>query len=1153
MSALPDLPDLATQAHILATQHGVAIPVSAQAEVWLRAVWGAMPAGSLVGLVGADEYIKAEGIRATSTPVWMRWGDELTPLLEWAEALNNKRFLLEGQGGIYWNAASRKESVLDRYHARGKHSELAQITSFFCDLDAGKRGYSLAEGVKVLLSMPLPPSGIIFSGGGLQAVHILSEAWSIPNEAAVLEYKDYSLALYKPTFDAAGLKLDTSVHEAGREMRLPGYVNRKKDRNTFARIIYWHPEIVYSPAEIREKVALLPSKPRLAPYLPITHVLPGDMPAGSYAVTHDFIHYLIEGNAPVERHPTMLKLANQAARAGIPSQDFTDRMRPIAERWFSVTGELHRAGYELDSAVNWAYTRRNEDRDEYTGYGDWLVLLTPDGFKQADAITQELHRNKPVEITPAPEALQEAEPEPKQSLETVRAEQATTLRQYQAAKTHGMGTYLLMRTSPGAGKTYLTLKAAERYAKEVRDTGETEGKVAMLTLFKDPENGAESWQKRIHEHGGDPSLYRYMVARNGDPSSAGYCSHHKQAERVANKGYVVTATLCTRCPDETECKLKWYRSQFLKAQEAPILLARHQHGMIQELMQQRDFIIFDESPLEIISKPTIVKLDDLIWTAENKFHEMQSPKESSLLRRWVKVIHDIVALNLSVDAHTYPTAEHVKLGGKWFFDRLAHELGAGDLAEIAGLALSMVREIVKSTLPDTSIEAVETLPLNWILDTWRVFEQEYHKHYQQQASSWNSRLIVWANELRIYPMGAFSFKQKTKIVITDATGLPHLYGKAFVYPKEKHGEKSELPREGHVYEGKLTPKSQIIQFTGTDHSKTSLRKESRPQSTRTEKLVLMTLMTTDKGELGFDAEDFAPDPDNLARIKTLILELIKQHAGSLLIVSYMEFAQKLREWNRQYKLLPEEQIQWYRSLRGKNDYKNLNAVLLIGTPRIPKMDLLALAQVWYWNDEFPIDDTPLLRIEPYPDYLDPEDGKPRGYQYIGFADERVNALYVGLVSAEMRQCYERIRPNASLDADGSHIEKHVYIASGFPCTDHVNMLTSWATWGLDLAGMNYYTSQLAQGKAVFQSDFTEHIMKKMNCSYNTAKACFERILARTASNGVEQGRKKKPQKLIVLDWLAQDPIRAKLSSRVIAKELGVHTEAVQAALKEFKR
>ncbi|MBZ4284019.1 hypothetical protein LAJ55_14525, partial [Streptococcus pneumoniae] len=71
-----------------------------------------------------------------------------------------------------------------------------------------------------------------------------------------------------------------------------------------------------------------------------------------------------------------------------------------------MTGELHRAGYELDSAVNWAYTRRSEDRDEYTGYGDWLVLLTPDGFKQADAITQELHRNKPVEITPAPEATQ---------------------------------------------------------------------------------------------------------------------------------------------------------------------------------------------------------------------------------------------------------------------------------------------------------------------------------------------------------------------------------------------------------------------------------------------------------------------------------------------------------------------------------------------------------------------------------------------------------------------------------------------------------------------------------------------------------------------------------------------------------------------------
>jgi hypothetical protein len=993
--------------------------------------------------------------------------------------------------------------------------------------------------------MPLPPSGIVFSGGGLQAVHILSEAWAVPNEAAAREYNDYSRALYRPTFERAGLKLDTSVHDAAREMRLPGYVNRKPGRDTFARIIYWHPEITYTPAEIRAKVTLPPPKPKL-----VSSVLPTTQnPTGTYSVSQDFIYYLIEGNKPQDRHPVIVSLALQAARSGMPAQTFIERMRPIAERWFSVTGELHRAGYELDSAVSWAYTHRSEDRDEYTGFGDWLVLLTPDGFKQADAITQELHRNKPVEITPAPTEPQESEAEPKQSLETVRAEQSQTLRQYQEVKTHGMGTYLLMRTSPGAGKTYLTLKAAERYAKEVRDTGETEGKVAMLTLFKDPENGAESWQKRIHEHGGDPSLYRYMVARNGDPSSAGYCSHHKQAERVANKGYVVTATLCTRCPDETECKLKWYRSQFLKAQEAPILLARHQHGMIQELMQQRDFIIFDESPLEIISKPTIVKLDDLIWTAENKFHEMQSPKESSLLRRWVKVIHDIVALNLSVDAHTYPTAEHVKLGGKWFFDRLAHELGAGDLAEIAGLALSMVREIVKSTLPDTSIEAVETLPLNWILDTWRVFQQEYHKHYQQQASSWNSRLIVWANELRIYPMGAFSFKQKTKIVITDATGLPHLYGKAFVYHKEKDGETINLPRAGDVYEGKLTPKSVITQFTGADHSKKSLRWD-KPINKKTEKIMLMT---TDKGEMAFDVDELTPDPDGLARIKTLIIELNNQHNGSLLVVSYMEFAQKLREWNRQYKLLPEEQIQWYRSLRGKNDFKNLNAVLLIGTPRIPKMDLLALAQVWYWDDKFPIDDTPLLRIEPYADYVDPNDGKGRGYQYIGFADERVNTLYIGLIAAEMRQCYERIRPNASLDAEGNHIEKHVYIASGFPCSDHVDALLSWASWWVDLVGMQFYRSKLAANQIAYPDECIKHIREKTGCAYNTAKDSFERVRKSFLSTGKAQSiDRKKPQKQIVLDWLAADPIRANLSSRVIAKELGVRQPTVVEALREFR-
>jgi hypothetical protein len=178
-----------------------------------------------------------------------------------------------------------------------------------------------------------------------------------------------------------------------------------------------------------------------------------------------------------------------------------------------------------------------------------------------------------------------------------------------------------------------------------------------------------------------------------------------------------------------------------------------------------------------------------------------------------------------------------------------------------------------------------------------------------------------------------------------------------------------------VYEGKLEPKSQVIQFTGADHSKKSLRWD-KPVNAKTEKIVLMT---SANGELVFDASELAPDPDGLTRIKALILELAKQHNGSLLVVSYIEFAKQLREWNMQHGILPEENIQHYRSLRGKNDFKELNATLLIGTPRIPKMDLLALAQVWYWQDPMPIDETAKEKVATYEGYADPIDAKGRGY------------------------------------------------------------------------------------------------------------------------------------------------------------------------------
>jgi hypothetical protein len=566
-------------------------------------------------------------------------------------------------------------------------------------------------------------------------------------------------------------------------------------------------------------------------------------------------------------------------------------------------------------------------------------------------------------------------------------------------------------------------------------------------------------------------------------------------------------------------------------------------------MKHRELVIFDESPLDIVAGAIKLALTDIALPEISVFVLDQYPTEIALLKAWVKAVHDVVALNTALQPKQYPTSEHVRLGGRWLFERLEHELNPARLAQVAELDLHFIQEVSKGKLNDTSPDAVAALPKNWLVHTYLIFRHEYHQHYKTENTRWNSRLIPWANELRVYPMTGFNFQQQTKVLITDATGLPELYGKAFTYVKQSDGIQTTKPRQALVYEGKLEPKSQVIQYTGSDHAKTSLHTK-KPGTAKTEKIVLATT----NGEIEFDPEEFAPDPDTIQRLKVLITELVKKHEGSLLIVTYLEFANQLRKWNEAVGLLPPEHIEHYRNLRGKNDFKGLEAVLLIGTPRIPHMDLLALAQVWHWQDALPIDETAIERQEVYQGYVSPEDGKGRGYRYIGFADQRVNSLYLGMIAAEMRQCYERVRPNASVNPEtGEHIEKHVYLASAFPCADHVDLLMNWATWWVDHVGLAYYDSQFGQSLPVFQDDYIKHLTSKTKCSWDTAKRSYLRISAqKTQAGKVIEGQKEITPKEKVMRWLAEKPEHSKMSSRAIAKELKIRLLTVQEALKEFK-
>lgn len=1111
------------QATRLADQHGVAIPLPDQPGVFLNTVWQAVPADHLVGLVADTAYFKDGQWHATTTSKWA-WRDQVkdgtADFLEWAKAANNAPYALPGRGGIYWLTASRKHHVLNRFAARGSLDELLVVTALYADLDCEKRGYTLDAALNVLLSMSLPPTIVVFSGGGLQAIHVLAQPWSVINREAAGEFKAYNLALYKSVFERTDLILDTSVHNADRMLRLPGFINRKPERHgAAARIVYFDPTALYTPDQIRASVTL-PTRPTRL-YLPAV----APHPDGTYQVGQEFVHYLVDRQPqPPERHPVLLRLAMQAARAGMPAPDFIARLRPVAREWYR--NEPHRAEGELDRMVAWAYDRVSED-DDPTPTGAWLVRLTPDGFEAASDDEHDALRDKTLPVEPEQIAPPVEQP---RSVQDVRAEQVKRIRDYANAKVNGLATYMLVRTPPGAGKTHAALTVAYEFALKQKDTGR--GKVAVLSQFTLDEGG---WQEWLRQFGiTDTSKAMYIVGRNGEPKSAGYCAMSSIADGVAAKGYNAVHLVCKRCPHQHQCETSWYLSQFKRAQKKAIVLARHQHAPIDLLIGYRRLLIFDESPLGVIAGLIELAAKDLVLTAPIGVQSLY-PELVSKLNKLMEALRHIVSGNEPIGQNHYPTADHVKLGGRWLFDRLVMALGADLLAAITRLDVKPVQQAGQPGFFQLTVEGVANLPQNFVFDLWSILKYEYETHYLANRARWNSRLIVWGQTLRIYPMRPFSFDPLTKIVVTDATGQPDLYGKAF------YDSKTSKPREAYIYEAPLHPHARITQWTNSGNSRNTLRRRGKT----------VEIEDTEGQIITIEADNTA-----LARAKTQITLLAERHNKSLLVVCYQSIHKNLRKWAEDTGVLDPDYIQYYGNLRGRNDYKHLEAVLLIGEPRIPPMEVFAQAQVWYWDDELPIDfelDTTGLKLEPYPGYVSPVDGKGRAYAYPGYRDERLNRMYVWAIQAEMRQCYERIRCNApEIDpATGKPQAKYVYIAAQMPCSDHVDELAHWSQYQTDQAGRAWCIEQFNAGrKTIPQAEYIEAV-QPYETNYQRAKDSYDRVYAALEAEGLLEPKPmvEKTKLQSVIDWLLEDPARQQLSIRQIAKETNTGRDTVQRAVK----
>lgn len=1130
----------------LAQYYGITIPQADQPGIFLTEVWKSLPDEGLIGLVADEKYLSREGVLKGSTDSDYYWANdrENYDFYGWAYERNNSpRHIANHTGNIYWNGASRKAALIsvDRPEKRrGGSSDLVAVGSLWADLDMIKSGAALRDGVEAALALPLPPTFIVFSGGGLQVIHCLAEGWLIPNPAEAHLFKQYSLSFYRSILSQKWLEPDTSVHEATRMMRLPGFINRKKDRgNAAACIIYYDPSARYTLDQIKT-LSPLPERSQRE-----TNDQPLPDEPGVYPVTKEFIRYMVNAESPEgNRHPLMRWLAQIAYHGGIPQNDFEKRLYKVAEVWYADDpGRLS----EVSQVTDWAYNNPISDWEK----GNWLVRLTDEGFQRViDEQYEKKPRSRVVEIAPLPTVESMA-------VDPLRQAVAEAVRGYLGLPVRRIGTMQLLGVSPGVGKTYITLnEIAAHIAEDPLDR-----RALYLSQFKLDWQTGKQWAA---ENNLDYDQLGFYIARNPDPASPGYCEYTEQANALGAKNHNVYETLCTHCPLLAQCQKEGYLSQQERLKDKPILVARFQHGYMESILEGRRYVIIDESPLDMIAGRLTILLGDMRLYAVEPFVKQNYPAELDTLRAGLEVLRAVVASNES-QSGPYPTLDNIKLGGYWLINRMIQRLGVECFEEFIRLPSAVLENVNRPEAGAAPEDLAKAVPA-YLKLFMEILSHEYRTYYQPGRKAWNSRLIPFNHELHIYPMTPLSFTAATKVIVLDATGLPELYPLAFVDRHTENGKAAPRGRKMYRFDTPVTPAGRVVQWTGTENSKQNVMKKAKAAKVAVNDLVSLEGQIT---KIRYTLADTIALADQLrdagayglAQLMIITHELAIKEGGDLLVITYKnlvgaEGAQDeadqafFSRWLDRAGILHDNLVQWFGNLRGKNHWKKCRAVLVAGTPRMQEVDLLALAQAFYWNDPDPIDTERVELTEPYRGYSD-EDGKGRGYKHLGYRDNRVNTLYLHSIQAELRQCYERIRPNTEPG------QKTVYLATGFPCADHVDEMRYWESDYIRL-GVNAYL-EASRGPGFKEATLIQDIAKMYDCDKRTAKAAYRKeydegrslvdrqkwvdvLPLESPGTRYHRGRQKPPANIalnkteFVKHWLAHNPGRGD-SVRGILREI----------------
>lgn len=220
--------------------------------------------------------------------------------------------------GMYFGVCTRLLGA-----SQGRRADLAECRALWSDIDCLKDGIDKAEAIAAVKSLPIPPSVIIDSGGGLHLYWLLIEAIDI--RAGEDDAEEHVTAALRQIADVvAG---DPVVCELARVMRVPGTMNGKRegepaivsiveaswksyDFDEIVSWLDWQRPILRAPSTQTEA----PTNPFLAASLRAGFKPPIDVERALEAMSYGGI-----GDTSI--HQTQLRVSAALAHAGRPEDE----------------------------------------------------------------------------------------------------------------------------------------------------------------------------------------------------------------------------------------------------------------------------------------------------------------------------------------------------------------------------------------------------------------------------------------------------------------------------------------------------------------------------------------------------------------------------------------------------------------------------------------------------------------------------------------------------------------------------------------------------------------------------------------------------------------------------------------------------------------